>query len=244
MAGARYYIQIKDKEVPVIVRNYKNSNSINIFFRGNILNISKPLHTKNDEMMKIIKENEEKIYNQYLDIIENSEVKKWENGEKILYKGEMFGIERYTIKEKRLKINLDTEKKLIKIYVAEGVSEEQIKDLTDRQIKKIFKNNTEVALQEKLPYCSKITNIEYDTYKVNDTISKFGSCKPSQKALYFSSRLIMLPEDKMDAIIVHELCHMIHANHGEEFYDLVKKYIPNYEEIDLWLRENSKLMII
>ena len=63
---------------------------------------------------------------------------------------------------------------------------------------------------------------------------------PSKKNLYFSSRLVMLPEDKIDAIIVHELCHMKHKNHNEEFYDLVGKYIPNYKEIDKWLKINGR----
>ena len=71
-----------------------------------------------------------------------------------------------------------------------------------------------------------------------------GSCIPSKKILHFSNRFIMLPEDKVDAIIVHELCHIIHSNHNKEFYELVKKYIPNYDEIDKWLKENSKMIMI
>lgn len=53
----------------------------------------------------------------------------------------------------------------------------------------------------------------------------------------------MLPEDKVDAIIVHELCHIIHPNHSKDFYDLVKKYIPNYDNIDKWLKENGRIII-
>ena len=63
---------------------------------------------------------------------------------------------------------------------------------------------------------------------------------PSKKNVYFSSRLIMLPEDKVDAIIVHELCHMKYKNHNKQFYDLVEKYISNYKEIDKWLNKNGK----
>ena len=74
--------------------------------------------------------------------------------------------------------------------------------------------------------------------------ANYGSCIPSKKILHFSNRLIMLPEDKVDAIIVHELCHIIHSNHNKEFYELVKKYIPNYDEIDKWLKENSKMIMI
>ena len=92
-------------------------------------------------------------------------------------------------------------------------------------------------------YWSKITQIDYNEVKVRDAITRYGSCMPTKKNLYFSSRLIMLPENIIDAIIVHELCHMRYKNHNKEFYDLVAKYIPNYKEIDRWLKKNGKIIM-
>lgn len=100
-----------------------------------------------------------------------------------------------------------------------------------------------MLIAKRLPYWSEITQIGYNEVKVRDAITRYGSCMPSKKNLYFSSRLIMLPEDKVDAIIVHELCHMKHKNHNKEFYELVAKYIPNYKEIDKWLKENGKIIM-
>ena len=54
----------------------------------------------------------------------------------------------------------------------------------------------------------------------------------------------MLKEEAIDAIIVHELCHIVHPNHSKYFYNLVETYIPNYKEIDKYLKENSKLITI
>ena len=109
-------------------------------------------------------------------------------------------------------------------------------------IRRVFKNNTEVILQDRLPYWSKITKIDYTSVKVKDAKTRYGSCIPSKKALHFSSRLIMLPEKAIDAVIVHELCHIIHPNHSKNFYELVEKYIPNYKEIDKYLKRNNKLI--
>ena len=79
--------------------------------------------------------------------------------------------------------------------------------------------------------------------KVRDATTRYGSCMPSKKNLYFSSRLIMLPDDKVDAIIVHELCHMKYKYHDKQFYDLVATYIPNYKEIDKWLKQYGKIIM-
>ena len=109
-------------------------------------------------------------------------------------------------------------------------------------IRKLFKNNTEKIVEDRLNYWSDVTGIKYNTYRVHDATTRYGSCVKSKKALNFSSRLVMLPMDKIDAIVVHELCHIEQANHSQKFYDLVESYIPNYKEIDKWLRKNGNLL--
>ena len=53
----------------------------------------------------------------------------------------------------------------------------------------------------------------------------------------------MLNENIIDAIIVHELCHIVHANHGKEFYNLVRNYIPDYDEKNKWLKQNGNIIL-
>lgn len=246
MLNAKYYIEIKNKQISVIVRNYKNTRNVKIFFRGNILNISKPKRLRKEEMTKIIKQNEEYIYNQYMKIIltENLNIKYWKNGEKISYLGEEFTIIREKSETKKIKIFLDPDEKQLKVYIPTEIEEDEIKGNIDSMVKQLFKNDTAKIIQQRLPYWSQKTGIEYQSYKIRDAISKYGSCIAAKKALYFSARLIMLPKDKIDAIIVHELCHIIHRNHSKEFYELVKRYIPNYDEIDKWLKKNNNLILI
>ena len=50
----------------------------------------------------------------------------------------------------------------------------------------------------------------------------------------------MLKNEAIDAVIVHELCHIIHPNHSKDFYKLVESYIPNYKQLDKYLKECSK----
>ena len=140
-----------------------------------------------------------------------------------------------------IELEINEKEKIFNIKVSQNIKDEElIKYNIDKMIKNLFKNNTGCILQERLPYWSKITKLPYKSFNVRDAKTKYGSCKPDTKQLYFSSRLIMLPEDKIDAIIVHELCHIVHRNHSQNFYDLVKQYIPNYKEIDKWLKQNAK----
>lgn len=242
MSSSVKYLRIKDIEIPVDIKSYKTSKSIKIYFKGNTLNITKPTRLSFAMLMKILKKDEDNLYSKYKQILDSeiSTIKQWKTGEKIYYKGEEYTIIREYTKKFQISIKIDQEQKQFNILVPENIQQDVLKINIDKAIKKLFKNNTEVLIKAKLPYWSKVTGFNYNKVTVRDATTRFGSCMPSKKNVYFSSRLIMLPEDKVDAIIVHELCHMKYKNHNKQFYDLVEKYISNYKEIDKWLNKNGK----
>ena len=243
---SQYNIEIKDKQIPIQIRNYKNSNRVKLYFRENILHISKPKYFSKKQLLKMLKENEEAIYKEYVSLWkkENTNQKHWYTGEIFYYEGEPYEEEMIHHNKNEVSIRLDKKEKKLLLYLPEDLKEEEKKKLVDSLVKKLLKKNTEVMLEEKLPKWSKKMNLEYQGYKVRDTVSKYGSCVPQTKMLYFSARLKMLTEEQVDSIIVHELAHLVHANHQKPFYDLVKKYIPNYDAIHQELKKNQKRMMI
>ena len=239
------YIKIKDLEIPILIKSYKTSKSIKIFFKGNILTITKPTRLSMKTLLITLKSNEEDIYNKYKKITasEISSIKQWKTGEKIYYKGEEYLIIQKSVNKPHISITINETAKQFILTAPDNISQENLKINIDKAIKQLFKTNTEVLIADKLPYWSKITGFEYNQVKVRDATTRYGSCMPTKKNLYFSSRLIMLPKNVVDAIIVHELCHMKYKNHSKEFYDLVGKFIPNYKEIDKWLKINGKIIM-
>lgn len=239
------YIKLKDKDVPTNIRSYKKSKSIKIYFKGNVLNISKPKWVSINEALLLIQRNENDIYDKYLKIL-NSEIKtskQWQTGETIYYKGEQFEIVREYQDKYIVSVRVDIKSKKLFVILSKDIEETEVKEYVDNAIKQLFKNHTELLILERLPYWSKKTNLKYNDVKVRDATTRYGSCMPSKRNLYFSSRLIMLPESVVDAIIVHELCHLKFKNHNKDFYSLVEQYIPNYKEIDKWLKQNGKMIM-
>lgn len=238
-------LKIKELEIPTEIKNYKTSKSIRIYFKGNVLNITKPTRLSKKRLLQILKDQEDDIYNKYKKILDSEidSIKQWKTGEKIYYQGEEFSIVRNTTDLKQISIALQPDNKILLIKVPQDLEQNIIKQTVDKAIKKLFKNNTEVLIAQKLPYWSKITGFKYNEFKIRDATTRYGSCMPSKKNVYFSSRLIMLPDDKVDAIIVHELCHMKFKYHNKDFYNLVQTYIPDYKEIDEWLKQNGKIIM-
>ena len=238
-------LKIKELEIPTEIKNYKTSKSIKIYFKGNVLNITKPTRLSKKRLLQILRNQEDDIYNKYKKILDSEidSIKQWKTGEKIYYQGEEFSIVRTTTDLKQISIALQPDNKILLIKVPQDLEQNIIKQTVDKAIKKLFKNNTEVLIVQKLPYWSKITGFKYNEFKIRDATTRYGSCMPSKKNVYFSSRLIMLPDDKVDAIIVHELCHMKFKYHNKDFYNLVQTYIPDYKEIDEWLKQNGKIIM-
>jgi predicted metal-dependent hydrolase len=53
---------------------------------------------------------------------------------------------------------------------------------------------------------------------------RFGSCTPSTGRIRISLRLAALPSWVRDYVIVHELAHLVEANHGQRFWKMVERY--------------------
>lgn len=58
--------------------------------------------------------------------------------------------------------------------------------------------------------------------------SRWGCCD-SKGAITFNWLLIMLPLYLQRYVIIHELCHTVHFNHLQKFWNLVAKFEPNYK---------------
>lgn len=233
MSNVKYYIDIKDKKIPIIIRNFKNSNKLSIYFKNDILNVSKPAFMRYNELIKNIKQNETEIYKQYIKI---KSPKKLDN--KIMYKGKFLDLEIKFRTDNLTSVEI-LENKII-LYIFQNLDEYTKKQYIKKTLIENFKNETTLLINERLPKISINSNIKYSYFTIRDALTRFGSCNVKNNSLHFSARLIMLPDDIVDAVIIHELCHIVHPNHSKSFYNLIKKYKPDYDECDKYLKENSK----
>lgn len=58
----------------------------------------------------------------------------------------------------------------------------------------------------------------------NQEKSRWGSCTPATGTIRLSARLVTLPTWVRDYVLVHELAHLLEANHGARFWRLVNRY--------------------
>lgn len=61
--------------------------------------------------------------------------------------------------------------------------------------------------------------------------SKFGSCQKGKRIIKLNYYLALCTYEQIDAVIVHELCHLKYDNHSKAFYDEVLRWYPKYYEV-------------
>lgn len=81
--------------------------------------------------------------------------------------------------------------------------------------------------------------VEFEQANINDSRYRWGSCTPRNN-LNFNWRLIKAPMFVIDYVIVHELAHLIEANHAPRFWNIVRAQLPVMERARDWLRDNGQ----
>lgn len=71
--------------------------------------------------------------------------------------------------------------------------------------------------------------IKHPEVAIRQMHSQWGSCGIKGK-MNLNLKLVMVPRQFIDYVIVHELCHLIEHNHGLSFYALMSKIMPDWEE--------------
>ena len=63
---------------------------------------------------------------------------------------------------------------------------------------------------------------------------RWGSCTPADRSIRLSTRLHGMPAWVVDYVLVHELTHLLHANHDADFWAEVAKF-PHHERAKAFL---------
>lgn len=64
---------------------------------------------------------------------------------------------------------------------------------------------------------------------VRNQKTRWASCS-SRGTLSFNLRCSMLPLELFDYIVIHELCHLVYMDHSQEFWRMMGKVLPDYED--------------
>lgn len=94
---------------------------------------------------------------------------------------------------------------------------------------KWLKHLAKIHLPMHLDKISQQINLFYKKISIRDQQTRWGSCT-KDKNISLNYKIIFLPEHLASHILIHELCHTIHLNHSNKFWNLVATFDVNWQD--------------
>ena len=102
-----------------------------------------------------------------------------------------------------------------------------------------YKNHAAAKLIEKTHRYASIIGVNPKSITIKPFKSRWGSCS-HQRDIHYNWKIIMAPNRIVDYVVVHELCHILHHDHSPKFWNMVERYLPDYQVCKEWLKLNAK----
>ena len=91
-------------------------------------------------------------------------------------------------------------------------------------------------LPPRLAQLSAIHGFKYNKVFIKNNLSNWGSCS-SLKNINLNLRLVTLPQELQDYVMLHELCHLKYLNHGPQFHALLESVCPGHRDLARRMKE-------
>jgi len=225
--------------IPYCISENKKAKHVKLVMDINGLKVVKPVKVKLDRVEELLKSKSNWIYKHYTDFesMKREEYnRKWESGERVLYRGKKYNIRVFTHKNKNTTVNFNG--KRFEIFVDESAEEGNRNALIEGAFKKWYVRVAHESIKERLDYFSKVIGISYNTMRIKEQKTCWGSCSKKGN-LNFNWKLIMSPQWVIDYVIIHEICHLRYLNHSKEYWSMVGLYMPEYKKAQEWLKKNG-----
>ena len=108
-----------------------------------------------------------------------------------------------------------------------------------RVLRQWYMERAQEKILPRVKLYAKSLGVSYEQAKISDSRFRWGSCTPGNN-LNFNWRLIKAPMFVIDCVIVHELAHLIEANHTPRFWNIVRAQLPAMDRARDWLREHGQ----
>lgn len=67
-------------------------------------------------------------------------------------------------------------------------------------------------------------------WTLRDMKTRWGSCTVDTGRIRLNTRLVFYPEECLEYVIVHELCHLIEPSHNQRFRNYMSAFLPDWKE--------------
>jgi len=217
-------IQLADKLVSYTLKRSSKRRTIGLQINDNGLTVSMPIRASEKWLHSVLQEKAGWV----VDKLENWQsrivpVQRWGEGECILFRGETFV----------LRVIQATQKCPPRLTATELII--QVADCNNQAlIKKMvllwYKQEAMRVFEECVEHFAPLMGVAPRELKLTSARTQWGSCTV-QGVVRLNWKLVTMPLQLIDYVVVHELAHLKEMNHSAAFWRVVESACPEYAEL-------------
>ena len=108
--------------------------------------------------------------------------------------------------------------------------------LKSKKLPKIDKEEAREKLGKRLSELATEHKFRYNKVSIRNQRTRWGSCS-SKDNISLNMKLLHLPDQLIDYILLHELVHTRVKNHSKDFWNELETVVPNARTVDKQLRD-------
>ena len=105
------------------------------------------------------------------------------------------------------------------------------------QMMNLLKKRLKLEVEEVISRYAREMGVNPGKVFIRDQRTRWGSCSPRGN-LNFNVRLVSVPPELREYVVIHELAHLKFLDHSKEFWSLVERFYPDYKsaraELGFW----------
>lgn len=228
--------------VNVVRARVKNAN-LRIRPDGSV-RMSVPTRTSLEEARRVAERHARWIQRNSEAVVERSraQVRTWTTGEKVFLWGKPVSL---TVIETpdapRSGHARIIAQERMELLIPKGMDPQERARLCSELVLRLYAREAQKAVKRLLPSCQEEVGVQATGVSIRYMRTRWGSCTTSTRRIRLSSALASYSPSCLQAVLVHELCHIIQPNHSPAFWALMDRHSPGWRECRAELRGRGPL---
>ncbi len=170
--------------------------------------------------------------NEWLSCFATEGYLKLQSGAKVPYRGRNM---RVRIKREACESTSVSYQNGFLIQIPQRVEESEVEGLAGINLTFWLKDRIKADIRLMAQHYANLLGLKYESIQIADMKHMWGSCTQSGR-VKINWHLVAAPKAVLEYVVLHEICHLKHRNHSDEFWALVAMHMPAYTSAERWLR--------
>ena len=217
-------LQVGKTTIPYSIRFSRKARKRRIVVRPDKVEVVAPRGDSEKALHELIHKKREWVFNKQAVLkektnrIEELTTYRMRSGAKIPYRGRNLRLRINPSDADRIKIEYKTR---FLVHKPQWANEEDLR----HKMELWFKNRLQEDVDQMVEKYAPMIGVEPGRITFKDMISRWGSCGKSGD-ISLNLRLIHLPKNALEYVVIHELCHLRYRSHSKRFWELVESVMP------------------